>query len=155
MDKVIFSDLFRASNWAPIMYKGKEVKIGEIINLPANKTLVTIKFISVKDRKHRQGVSIFNKGGKFEIDGEVVVGKSLLLWEDTAPPEVQFVIKSKNPELRITNWWDLGRGPQTGHNGTALYTERTGDLWTFFCNDGQQNDDFDDLIFSLKVEPVS
>ncbi|MCB1110965.1 MAG: hypothetical protein KDK64_08280, partial [Chlamydiia bacterium] len=41
--------------------------------------------------------------------------------------------------------WRMGRG-----NGAAMYSENISGGKRYFCNDGDEDDDFDDIIFTLK-----
>ncbi len=86
--------------------------------------------------------------------------RGLLLWLGDAKVEntIRIDLKSKvrhkylkRGELKIQNTWDSGNGMcHFGHNGSAMYKEEIPNGFRYFCNDGEPDDDFDDLIFRIE-----
>ncbi|MCK4934954.1 MAG: hypothetical protein KAR79_05145 [Simkaniaceae bacterium] len=54
----------------------------------------------------------------------------------------------KTPCYYGSGEWLLGKG-----NGSAMYSEDIEDGKRYFCNDGDLDDDFDDIIFTVKKLP--
>ena len=118
--------------------------------LPTRKASLRVEFISTNS-KWKQGILLQTKGD-FEINGQKLPNK-IVLWEDTAPEQVDIIVKSKDKTLFIYNVWDIGDGTMHyGHNGGALFIEQGNGSTVYHCNDGCADDDFDDLIFKIEYQ---
>lgn len=149
---VVFEDYFNKSGGKPFKYKGKEIKMSDKIILFSKNVNVKVTFLSVRS-EWRQGIVLQTKGN-FEVNGQIINHK-VVLWEHTAPKEVELIVKSKDQMLFIYNVWNIGDGVMHyGHNGGALFTEYSNDGSSiiYYCNDGKADDDFDDLIFKLEYQ---
>ena len=143
-----FEDLFVASKGKPIVFNGRTLQLFDRIAISDNQE-VTLKFESIGS-DWRQGVRI-STDGSFEINNQKI-RKSIVLWHDTAPPEVALRVHTNSGELRIINVWDTGTGlMQSGHNGAAMIVQLTPHGRRYQCNDGHPDEDFDDLIFILDL----
>lgn len=142
-----FQGLFTESKGQPIIYKNKELKMIDKINLPSDIKL-RISFVST-DSKWKQGIILKTKGD-FEINERKFKNK-IVLWEDTAPKEVEMIIKSKDKLLIVYNVWETEDGTlHYWHNGGALYVEEVEGSRIYNCNDGLADDDFNDLVFKIE-----
>jgi len=158
MSSICFQELFMQSKGQPISYKNKEIKMVDKINISSQKVKLKINFISTNSN-YKQGIAVDTKG-YIEIDEQIFKNRKMIFWEDTAPKVIELIVKSKDNVLIIHNIWE-----QTDHlgnkstfycyNGAALYLEKVSETTTIYhCNDGEPDDDFDDLIFKVEIEPV-
>ena len=148
-----FQELFTESKGQPINYKGKEIKLADKVILISNEIALKITLISTNS-KWRQGIVLETKGG-FHVNKQKISNK-IVLWEDTAPKQVEIKIKSKDKVLFIYNVWNTGdETTHYWHYGAALYTEQISNIIMFYCNDGQPNDDFTDLVFKVEYGDLS
>lgn len=148
MSKIVFEDFFNQSEGKPFTYNGRVIKMSDKVTLSTSKVLLQIDFIST-DSEWKQGVVLDTKG-EFEINGQKIKNK-IVIWEHTAPKQVELTVKSKDKALFIYNVWDTGDGTMHyGHNGGALFVEQNREATVYHCNDGFADDDFDDLIFKVK-----
>ena len=145
---VNFQQLFMESKGQPIQYEGKELKMVDRIPLPAINTSLRIEFVST-DSKWKQGIVLQTKGD-FEVNGQKLPNK-IVLWEHTAPKQLEMIVKSKDKTLVIYNVWETEDGTiHYWHNGGAFFIEKVNETIIYHCNDGYDDDDFDDLIFKLE-----
>jgi hypothetical protein len=145
---VEFETLFKNSNGQKIIYNSKELVLIDRVTLNSNSSLKLI-FEEVNSQ-WRQGVVLETKG-YFIIDGHKFKN-SIVLWQDTAPQEVNINVDTKTKEIIIYNVWDVGNGiTHYWHNGAAMYIEHTHKERQYFCNDGYPDDDLNDLIFKLVI----
>ena len=143
-----FQTLFEKANGQPILYKGKELVQLDKINLSANTIALKITFLST-DSKYTQGIVLRTKG-EFEIEG-TRLPKMIALWEDTAPKEVDIIVRSKDKMLYIYNAWKTASGSVNClYYGAAIYIEEIDGAKIFHCNDGFPDDDFNDLVFKVE-----
>lgn len=153
MNKIVFAEYFRKSEGKPFTYNGKEIKMSDKVTLSESEMLLKVEFISTYS-EWKQGV-VLDTNGEFEINGYKVKNK-IVLWEHTAPKQVELTVKSKNKTLFIYNVWDIGDGTMHyGHNGGAFFVEKEKEITTYYCNDGYPDDDFNDLIFKIEYEDIS
>lgn len=142
-----FEKLFIESKGQPIIYQGKELKMIDRIKLLSSKVTLKVNFVST-DSEWKQGI-VFQTKGEFEINNQKLPAK-IILWEDTAPKEVHFLIKSKDKVLVVYNIWQTQDGTtHYWHNGGAMYIEEKNGVRTYSCNDGYADADFDDLVFTV------
>ena len=143
-----FDELFNSTPTRPIKYNERELVRMEKFNLLNNLTKCVIHFIEVNSL-WRQGVILKTKGD-FLVNN-LNYPNQIVLWKDTSPADVDFIIKSRNKELIIFNVWDVGNGTMHfWHNGGAMEVKKENNLRIFYCNDGFPDDDFNDLIFSIE-----
>ena len=146
---ISFQEQFTKNMGKPFIHNGKEIMMIDYFELPYKKCRMKINRVSTKS-KWKQGVELQVKGS-IKINNQVVK-KGTRLWEHTAPKEVTFEVESKDKKIIVTNIWDFGDGvTQKWHNGGAMYFEEIENGKRYYCNDGQPNDDFTDLIFELVI----
>lgn len=144
-----FQQLFMESKGQPIQYKGKELKMVDRINLSSSKIFLRIEILSTNSI-WKQGIILQTKG-HFEVNKQKLSNK-IIIWEDTAPKQIDISITSKDKILLIYNAWKTEDGTtHYWHNGGALFTESdSNNVVVYYCNDGYADDDFDDIIFKLE-----
>lgn len=144
-----FEKLFIEAKGNSIVYQGKELKMVDKINLSLNITTLKVSFIST-DSKWKQGI-IFQTNGEFEINDQKLPNK-IVLWEDTSPKELQILVKSNDKVLVIYNVWKTDDGTtHYWHNGGAMNIVVDKGIRIYNCNDGYPDDDFNDLIFTVRI----
>lgn len=145
-----FEKLFMEARGQPIIYQGKELKMIDRINLPSNKVVLNVSILST-DSKWKQGI-VFQTKGDFEINDQKFPSK-IILWEDTAPMDLQLFVKSKDKILVTYNVWQTEDGTiHYWHNGGAMYVEEKNGVRTYSCNDGYADDDLNDIIFTIQYQ---
>jgi len=143
-----FAELFSASGGKPTLYKGRVICLADRLELEDGQS-VRVKFERANG-EWRQGVRLSTRGS-FEVD-ERLIKKAVLLWHDTAPSEVLLKVHTRNGECWIKNVWDRGDGVvDSGHNGAAMIIEERTGTRRYFCNDGDPDEDFDDLVFTVEI----
>jgi len=147
---MIFEELFEASNWQPVEYKDKMIRIGDTLPVSDDIDRYQIIFESVNS-DWEQGIFIECKGANFIINDEEENLNGCYFWFNKTRMINTFKILKKNKtELKVWNIWRIDKGPMSyGHNGAALYFEEEINGKRFYCNDGYPDDDFDDLIFQI------
>jgi hypothetical protein len=145
-----FEDLFFESGGRSVQYKGRTVAMVDYFPVPEDGR-VQIVFDDVNS-EWRQGVML-TVDGTFRVAGDEVV-RSLVLWQDSAPPKVDIGVYTKDSAIEVRNVWDTGDGVvHSWHNGGALIVEPDGQGRRYLCNDGHPDDDFTDLVFRLLPIP--
>ncbi len=146
---VVFEDLFFESRGKPIKYNNQIVQMVDELQIRAE-TTVQLVFQSTNS-EWRQGIALATRG-RFSINGQRL-NDSLVLWEDTAPKEIQFVVQSESGILQIKNVWDVGDGVvNSWHRGAGMIVATDNQQRRVYrCNDGHIDDDFDDLTFTLQT----
>lgn len=154
----IFSKMFEKTESNFIDYNGKKViQLDKIESF--DKFKITLKLLSTNSQ-WKQAIAIKIHTGSMTVDN-IIKGKYFLFWEDDLrlEPENTVVIYGKTKDNFISVWnacevihstpfnsskcteaWTMGCAMIKGENGV------------YYCNDFDLNDDFDDLIFQIKVE---
>lgn len=154
----IFSKMFEKTESNFIDYNGKKViQLDKIESF--DKFKITLKLLSTNSQ-WKQAIAIKIHTGSMTVDN-IIKGKHFLFWEDDLrlEPENTVVIYGKTKDNFIYVWnacevihstpfnsskctesWTMGCAMIKGENGV------------YYCNDFDPNDDFDDLIFQIKVE---
>jgi len=148
LDKV-FEELFEDNNWQPFQYKGRRVCIEDDFAIPIGESLFEL---TIEKTKSEWEQGIFLKGNGYFVINDEKKETGIYLWESTTPRSIRFMFNSKVGDLKVWNIWRIDKGPmQYGHNGSAMYFEEILYGKRYCCNDGYPDDDFDDLIFTLKI----
>ena len=155
---------FLSSETAPLstIYNGKKIVAGDRFPI-TNKEILIITTEKTNSR-YRQGFC-------FEVEGYVKYqnkilkkGRSvnLFLWESEKCYELQFFTKS--PTIFIQNAWVGGFDPikdpacyiggrewllHDHWGGAGMIVEEIENGRRYYCNDGECDDDFDDIIFTV------
>lgn len=150
-----FDKLFIQSKGQPILYTGKTLQLADKFPV-SNKDVLTITFEKSKS-DCRQGVCI-DITGHCEIDGKVFKqGKGVMtaLWADTADNPTQIKVFTKSDCVWIKNIWESAGNENkkfvdSGHNGAAMIVQEIENGRRYQCNDGTPDEDFDDIVFTVK-----
>lgn len=148
-----FSELFIEAEGEPIEYEGKTLIMADEISIEKN-FKAEIELISV-DSQWRQGIS-FGTKGKIVVGDNEVGGAEYIFWQElwTELNEGAIPIKgeSKNGILMIYNSWEWEGCQESWVNNGAMIKETIGKHeYIYHCNDRDWDDDFDDLVFRLKI----
>ena len=145
---VDFQSMFMASKGQPITFNGRQICMVDKLIISKHQE-ISIVFQSISSN-WRQGIHL-STVGEFNV-GRQRVKRSVVLWNDTAPEEVRLTINSADGLCNIKNVWDVGDGVvHSWHGGAAMLV--FGDMHerTYYCNDGKENDDFNDLVFRVTL----
>ena len=145
---MVFEELFIESKGKPVQYKGITVRMMDEIPI-SDSAIIRIEF-ELANSEWRQGISLTTVG-TFDVGGRKIK-QGIALWYDTAPKVIELNVKSKSGILQVKNIWDVGDGVvHSWHNGAAIIVSVDGTRRRYQCNDGHEDDDFDDLVFALTV----
>ncbi len=146
------SELLDEAEGKPVKYKGQELIRADRVKIDKH-FKAEIELISV-DSQWRQGISVRTKG---KIDaGDGLIGPKHIFWQElwTELNEGAILIKgeSKNGILLIYNSWEWEGCQESWVNNGAMIKETVGkNEYIYHCNDRDWDDDFDDLVFRLKI----
>ena len=151
---VDFSEFFLKSRGKSIQYKGKKIQLVDYFHVSNNDILI-ITFESTKSDTI-QGISI-DVTGKCELEGELFdkgKGVDMIFWEDTAPKSIELKVFTKK-KVRVKNIWECvsltgNRCVDYGHFGAAMIVEEIENGRRYRCNDWEPDEDFDDIVFTVK-----
>ena len=123
-----------------------------IDELPDDANELTIRFRSATPEPP-QGLRLKVRGGTFEIESADT--DDIVLWQDTAPAEVDVRIRWKTRgvrSLRVWNAWRVNDLTQAwlGNSGMRV-TASQGRVFEFRCSDGEGDPNFDDLVAEVHV----
>lgn len=164
-----FNQSFIESKGQPIIYKAHTLVLGD--KFPVSNGDVLLISIEKANSDCRQGVSI-DITGSCEYNAETIKkgkGIRLLFWQDTAPKEIRLKVFTKKEFVWIENIWEntnsylvstsLGdpitkesKSVDYGHNGAAMIIEEIENGRRYYCNDGFPDEDFDDIVFTIRRE---
>ncbi len=162
-----FDELFSSNKERPLKYKDKLLIRSD--QFPVNNGDFLIASIEKTNSTYRQGFSI-DITGHCEMEGKVLKknkGIRMLFWEDTAPKQIKLKIFTKKSFVRLDNIWEennsyLMRTPsgetitkksqsvEYWHGGAAMIVEEIENGKQYRCNDGHPDEDFDDIVFTVK-----
>jgi len=143
-----FQNMFTESRGKAVKYKGRLIHMVDKLPI-ASKQKIFVAFECVNS-DWRQGIHL-STVGSFEVNGQKIKA-SVILWHDTAPREVDVFIQSKSGICLVKNVWDIGDGVvHSWHGGGAMVIREESDGRVYECNDGRLDDDFDDLVFRIKL----
>ena len=149
---VDFSERFIEAMGAPITYKGKTLIMSD--HIPVEKYFkAEIELISVNS-PYRQGIRLSTKG---IIDvGENLKGKDHVFWQelwtekDLGPIQIEGI--SKNGIFWVYNSCMWNGCHEAWVCNAAMIKEVVGENeYIYHCNDGELDDDFDDIVFRVKI----
>ncbi len=141
-----FDKLFKDGKHGKAEYKGKSLIRYDALCIEDGEKIM-INFES-SSKRWRQGI-ILDVEGEFGSCGERF-GEELILWEDTCPKSFTLTILTKSDYFRLKNvWLDENDLMQSWTGGAAMYSEDIPGGRRYFCNDGDLNDDFNDLVFTI------
>ncbi len=144
---IVFQDEFMKSKGKPIEHNNKIIFMIDNFKLPEKNCKIKFDIISTNS-EWKQGFELTTKGN-MKVNNEIIKNGTRI-WVHTAPKSSIIEVDSKDKNIIVTNIWDHGDGiTQKWHNGGALYFEEIENGKRYYCNDGHQNDDFNDLIFEI------
>lgn len=150
-----FSVLFEGSD--QIEYRGKTIRKYYKLDTPGEYTFC-FKFIKSESPFHQAIVLFFLdfKGDFYLWDHKYKLPNSQFpkvnFWFDKAQKELSVKIKLSDGIVLICNGSDPIGNKQICHSlclGCALQIEKQDEKLIFYCNDHENDDDFDDLIFEV------
>ncbi len=150
-----FGKLFIASKGKPITYNETMLTLADKFPVSNGETIiVSIEKVS---SDCRQGLSI-DITGYCEINGKVFKHNkrvTMLFWADTIDNPTKVKIYTKNDCIWVKNIWEsIGNQGKayvdSGHNGAAMIVEEIENGRRYRCNDGYPDEDFDDIVFTIK-----
>lgn len=161
-----FEKLFIDSKGQPITYKGRTLVLVDKFPVSNEDTLLITIEKSSTDR--REGVAI-DITGHCQIDWKVFKpckGVMMLFWADTADNPTRIKVFTKEGFVRIKNIWEQtntylvgtsanplqkeSKSVESGYNGAAMIVEEIENGRRYRCNDGEPDDDFDDIVFTIQ-----
>lgn len=143
----VIEDLFFASKGQPVVYKGNTIHMVDFFGLE-HSTSVSFTFEQCAG-EWRQG-ALLRSDGRFTI-GERTVDSAIAVWEDTAPRSFDIGVDVSDGLIEVRNIWDTGNGViESWHNAAAMIIELLDNGKRYRCNDGYNDDDFNDIIFSIR-----
>jgi len=144
---VSLEKLFTESKGQPIELDGKILQMVDRVPVRDGQE-IRIVFESASPER-RQGISLTVRG-ELEVNGHTI-RKEVVLWVDTAPTEVILQVRTKQHEVLVKNVWDRGDGVMDSwHAQAAMIVETCGAVRRYRCNDGRNNLDFEDIVFTLE-----
>ena len=147
---VDFSELFWDSD--EILYNGKRLIMAD--KIPVQTTFKgEIELLSVNSR-WRQGVS-FSTKGKIDV-GDGLIGPKHIFWQELWTEKnlgpIVVTGKSKDGIFFLYNSWYEDGCTQAWVRNAAMIKEIIGENeYIYHCNDGDWDDDFDDIVFRVKI----
>ncbi|MDB2614404.1 hypothetical protein N9Y92_04545 [Chlamydiales bacterium] len=161
-----FDDIFEKEDSRAVAYKGMTVWVNDKFPVNNGDTLL----LSIKSTKSdcKQGFSIDIRG-HCELNGntrKAGKGVKMLFWEDTMPKEVELKVFTKKGFVFVDNMWEqVNKYLMNDENNNPIWKENVSVEYSrgaamlidpieggrrYRCNDGEPDEDFDDIIFTVK-----
>src|SRR3989344_3313769 len=149
------SDLFLKSKSTEAVYKGKKIYKFDYFDISQGDSFIFNIESTNSEWKQAIGFLVLEKSASVSCSGHKN-NKGFNFWEHNAPRNFTVnIVKTKKrirPKAAIYNMWE---GPSGEYNypdlSAAMKIEKLKDgSKRYYCNDGQDNDDFDDIIFTVK-----
>lgn len=164
-----FSSLFLKSKAKPVEYKGKTIHMAHF--LPVKEEDILVASIESTNSDCPQGFCI-DVTGWCEYEGEkhkIGKGIRMLFWEDTSYKEMKLIIHPTNgrvviynicertsvntftyddagkPLMRESKWID-----SNNYGAAMIIEEIEKNYFRYRCNDWHPDENFDDIIFTVK-----
>ena len=160
VNEMMFSEMFANNDSFEIEYKGKLVHAFYKFD-KKDEYVLRFKFISTRSHYNQAIVLHLDSFvGKLYIDGErLEIPKNkfpqIVFEEKYAPRQFDLKVQLEDGELTVCNGSDLlGTGDMwcSLYMGCAMIVEQISEKrFVFFCNDHEDDDDFDDLVFEIEV----
>lgn len=151
-----FASIFKDAGFPDtIQYRGLTIGLKYVFDIPPEGKRFLIQRLSTKSHliqgvriippSKTKGFKVFVKQLDTWFEDEI-----LRFWEDSAPAEIEVKILSPDRTVIISHCWLDESGKYVGYwGGGAMYWEEKGNSITFYCNDREPDDDFNDLIFRV------
>jgi hypothetical protein len=162
-----FDKLFATIKERPINYNGKFL-------IRSDQSLVSdgdilIASIEETNSDRLQGFSI-DITGYCEMDGKTYKsgkGVRMLFWENSMPKQIKLKVFTKKNFVRIENIWEQtnsylmeapsgeiikkeSKSVEYWHGGAAMIVEEIENGRRYRCNDGYPDENFDDIVFTVR-----
>ena len=158
---LMFSERFLEEGSFEINYKGKKV-IAFFSHEKKGRYKLKFTFVN-KNSKYHQAIILHLKmfeGKIYYKDEEIKKSKrsfpQIRIEENWGLKNVELVVELTDGKIGICNGSDpLGDGTiwRSRSGGCAMIPEELGENhYRFYCNDHENDDDFDDLVFDLLIE---
>lgn len=141
-----FDKLFHNTQKRPIKYGGKLITRYDRLSIKegSNIRINIEKYSNI----YKQGVAL-DVDGQFEINGKQYKNK-IVLWGPTCPKNLELIVLSDKPTFGLKNVWMNKNGSiEAWTGGAAMYSEDIPNGKRYFCNDCDNDDDFNDIIFTV------
>lgn len=149
-----FDELFLSSKGNPVIFNDEKIMRIDRLKTP-REFEVSVILISTSS-PYKQAIQI-KTDGKMVSQGSKMISDRFILWEEYLKNEYSFNYncKSNNQELLVWNSWDWGDNvTQSWLRGAAMKKEViTENHFRYYCNDGEPDDDFDDIVFDVVINP--
>lgn len=157
---IYFSSLFTEANSSKIKYKNKDIYQDDTYDLLGIHK-IKLRFISCNS-KYIQAIvlDLYNFKGQIYLEGQEIKNPkrafpSINFWQDTAPSEIELTINLESGNLGICNGSDPIGDKKICHRmsfGCAMMIEELSPTKKrYYCNDHENDDDFDDLVFEIEI----
>jgi hypothetical protein len=154
----IFRSIFLNSKGKPSEYKGKVIYLHDYITI-GQKEKINAKIISTKS-KNKQGfcIKVIEPKNKNYISVNGIKENIFAFWEDTLPKDgANIEILSSNITIAVWNIWEeqynnSSRRVLGAMKNAAMIIEEKNNSKIYHCNDGDQDEDFNDIVFELTIE---
>lgn len=155
-------NIFQKNNFTQVEYKGNIISPYYKFDLVGRHQL-KFRFVSCNS-KFEQAIVIHYDSfdGEFLLNGKPIqkpesTFPQIVFREATAPREFILDVALRSGSFRICNGSDLlGDGAlwRTLYGGCAMRIESKDNHHKFYCNDHENDDDFDDLIFEMEIKKI-
>ena len=133
-------------------FEGREEIISWDIQKIKKKQIIKITFIQKKSY-FKQGIRLAVDSGRGLVEVNGQKGKTINLWQETAPYEVICKCISDEGLISVYNIFDMGKGRRSLGFTSGMLLEQKGEKTIYHCNDWGIDTNFDKLIFSFeKIE---
>lgn len=152
-----FNSLFHKSPGISAPYNGQIIYLYDHVHFN-EKDILRIKILSTNS-PHKQGISmhvIEPKHKKYMLINNRKL-EGFTLWETSFPKEGAEIYILKDIKVAIWNAWEeeyeSGRKKVwSALKNAAMKIEIKDNKRIYYCNDGDDDEDFDDLIFEIEIQ---
>ena len=152
-DSINLEALFIESEGSPILVKGVETYMVDIINMSSHDMVFKFRFIECNS-DWRQGIAV-RTSGVFKVESGFETTKPIVFWANDYKLDEPFELNvhSKDKEMLVYNVWEINGNINYWHNQGAMQVEsEVNQMRIYHCNDGRPGLRFNDLLFSVEWE---
>ena len=143
-----FEHMFMQTKGKPIQWNGQTLVMVDAF--PVQKREKLRLMFEGFGSEWKQGVMLDTKGA-FTVNGKDC-GHKVVLWQDTAPQQVELEVSSEDGVVLVKNCWNTGDGStHSWHHGAAMIVDDLGGKRRYRCNDGHPDENFTDVVFTMEV----
>jgi hypothetical protein len=149
------AERFQAAQGAPVEVDGQLAHM--MYELPPVTAPLRLRIALKPGGERPEGLRLKARNGQIVVNDQAL--EDVVLWSDSAPPEVEATLEpagSKPMSVRVWNTWRDQQGATQAWIGDAgMVVEEAGDgRVTLHCSDGFDRPSFGDLVAELAVEPA-